>query len=79
VTHGLYPPEELARVREANRQAAVPAVEEPRATRASADHAAPAPGWAAEATALRQEIETLRQTVTALTAEVQALKTALGA
>src|SRR4051812_6490380 len=80
VTHGLYPPEELARVREAHRQAAVPAVEEPRAARTAPALAPnPAPGWADEAAALRREIEALRQTVATLAAEVQALKSALGA
>jgi hypothetical protein len=80
VTHGLYPPEELARVREAHRQAAP--VEEPRAIRTAPGPApgpAPAPVWAAEAAALRQEMEALRQTVATLAAEVDALKTALGA
>lgn len=91
VTHGLYPPEELAKVRQAFAQQAIaaaaeddaPAVE-PRAARESpAVSAAPSPrpdpGVAADLQTLRSEVETLRGELAALRGEVADLKTALGA
>jgi len=93
VTHGLYPPEELAKVRQAYaRQAAAAAVEddapaaaEPRAARESAvpmpssAPPRPDPGLGAGLEALRAEVEALRGAVAALQGEVRDLKTALGA
>lgn len=78
VTHGLYPPDELERVRHAFAQ--LPAVEEAerpaRLAGARADHSTPA--WAEEVAALRAELEAVRGSVTELAAEIRDLKTALG-
>jgi uncharacterized protein YceH (UPF0502 family) len=82
VTHGLYPPDELEKVRAAfaNRTASdeeVPA----RLSTARVDLAAAhlAPAWIDEIALLRSELEKLRGTVDALAAEVRELKSALGA
>ncbi len=82
VTHGLYPPDELEKVRAAfaNRTASeeeVPA----RLSTARVDLAAAhlAPAWIDEIATLRSELEKLRGTVDALAAEVRELKSALGA
>ena len=82
VTHGLYPPEELEKVRTAF--AGRTAGEEEVPVRLAASRvdqaAAPAvPAWAVEIAGLRSELETLRATVIALAAEVRELKSALGA
>src|SRR6185312_8483414 len=63
VTHGLYPPQELEKVRQAFAHAAAAAGdEEERPARIAAVRAeASAPAWAAEAAALRAEIEGLRE------------------
>ena len=82
VTHGLYPPEEAEKVRQAfARQATLD--DDERAARAArrarrARRRAAAPGWAAEVAALRAEVEALRGTVEALAAELRELKSALG-
>ena len=83
VTHGLYPPEELEKVRAAFKDAPAPVDDErPPARLARAEAAASAmqagPGWSAEAEAIRAELRTLRETMDALTAQVEALKSALG-
>ena len=82
VTHGLYPPEELEKVRAAfaNRIAGedeVPA----RLSSGRVDLAAApvAPAWAAELAAVRLELEGMHAKVDALAAEVRELKSALGA
>jgi uncharacterized protein len=82
VTHGLYPPEELEKVRAAfaNRPAGedeVPA----RLSSARVDLAAAtaAPAWVGEVAALRSELAVMRATIDALAAEVRELKSALGA
>jgi uncharacterized protein len=82
VTHGLYPPEELEKVRAAF--AGRTGGEEELPTRLSANRvdqaAAPSvPAWAVEVAGLRSELENLRGTVLALAAEVRELKSALGA
>ena len=82
VTHGLYPPEELEKVRAAF--AGRTGGDEELPTRLSSsrvDQAAAAnvPAWAAEIAGLRSELENLRGTVLALAAEVRELKSALGA
>ena len=74
VTHGLYPPEELERVRQVHAQAPAAAEDIDRPARATT-----APGAAAEVAALRAELEALRAQVEGLAAEVQGLKAALGA
>jgi uncharacterized protein YceH (UPF0502 family) len=83
VTHGLYPPEELEKVRQVY-SAAGPGDEEGVPTRASAARvelsaAATAPAWSAEIAAVRAEVSDLRDRLEALAAEVSALKSALGA
>jgi uncharacterized protein YceH (UPF0502 family) len=84
VTHGLYPPAELEKVRQAFAQQAVAANDDEERparlspARAELSAAAQAPAWAAEVAALRSEIESLRGTVEALAAEVRELKAALG-
>jgi uncharacterized protein YceH (UPF0502 family) len=82
VTHGLYPPDELEKVRAAfaNRPSSdeeVPA----RLSTARVDLAAvqTAPAWVDEIASLRAELQKLRGTVEALAAEVRELKSALGA
>jgi uncharacterized protein len=82
VTHGLYPPEELEKVRAAFANRVVGDEEVPtRLSSARVDLATtPAtPAWTIEITALRTELEILRTTVDALAAEVSELKSALGA
>ena len=85
VTHGLYPPEELERVRQAYAtQAAAADAEEERTVRsAPARHELAAalaePGWKVEAAALRAEIEGLKAAVEGLASELRELKTSLGA
>ena len=80
VTHGLYPPEEAERVRQAfAQQATALGDEEDRPMRGSAMRGeSHAPGWIAEIAALRAELDGLRGTVQALESEVQELKKALG-
>jgi uncharacterized protein YceH (UPF0502 family) len=77
VTHGLYPPEELEKVRKAfANQPAVDAEATPaRLSTARAELTAEArtPAWSAEAASLRAEIETLRNAL----AEVETLRHAL--
>ena len=78
VTHGLYPSEELEKVRQAFAQSAV-AEDEERPARlpgARIDHSPPV--WAEEIAALRAEVESLRGTVQELSAALRDLKTALG-
>ncbi len=84
VTHGLYPPEEAERVKQAfaNMPTAFDEeVERPvRAASIRHEHAAALaqPGWVAEVAGLKAELESLRGTVAALTDEVKELKSALG-
>lgn len=79
VTHGLYPADELERVRQAFAQ--MPVVEEAerpaRLASGRADHSSP--GWAEEIAAVRAELEEMRSTVRQLAEEVRELKSALGA
>jgi uncharacterized protein YceH (UPF0502 family) len=70
VTHGLYPPEELERVRQAASQRG--GVEEDEAAPASAERQA-------ELEALRVEVQTLRDELKALAERFEALKRDLGA
>ena len=80
VTHGLYPPQELEKVRQAFAHAAVSGDDEERPVRLAAARSEPSvPAWSTEIAALRAELETMRGTVEALAAEVHALKSALGA
>jgi uncharacterized protein YceH (UPF0502 family) len=82
VTHGLYPPEELEKVRQAfaGRQSGedeMPARIAPARTDLAA--AAAAPGWVTEVAGLRAEVDNLRAALEALAEEVRQLKSALGA
>lgn len=79
VTHGLYPPEELEKVRQAFAHAAVAAEGDEAPARSSSARGESAPGWRDEAAGLRTEIEELRSRVDVLTAELRELRTALGA
>jgi uncharacterized protein YceH (UPF0502 family) len=83
LTHGLYPPEELEKVRLAFAAAAVSGDEEGIPSRASTARAelaavATAPAWSAEIAAVRAEIAGLRDRIDVLAAEVRDLKSALG-
>ncbi|QDV32917.1 YceH family protein [Tautonia plasticadhaerens] len=78
VTHGLCPPEELERERQEVLHAGPPAEDEPRSPRPSPPRGEGPPGWAAEVAALRDEVETLRSSLEALSAEVRTLKESLG-
>src|SRR3954462_8727816 len=65
VTHGLYPPAELEKVRQssASAQQAAAADDEERERPSRPSAAASTPTWAAEVAALRAEVEALRGTV----------------
>jgi uncharacterized protein YceH (UPF0502 family) len=79
VAHGLYPPEEFEKVRQAFASRRAAEDETPaRPAGARVEHAA-APGWEAEIAALRAEVDLLRGAVETLAAQVRDLKSALGA
>jgi len=82
VAHGLYPPEELERVRQAFAGRVATDEEAPaRLSPARVELAAAtaAPTWLTEIAALRAEVGQLRGALESLAAEVRDLKTALGA
>ncbi len=81
VTHNLYPPDELAKVRQAFADAA-PLDDEPAprsVSRRSESAAAAAPVWREEVAALRAEVQELQAKVRTLADELHALRTELGA
>ena len=82
VTHGLYPPEELEKVRQAFASAAAAGDDEAphrvSTARGELAAAAAAPAWTAEIAAVRDEVEELRDRLEALAAELRELKSALG-
>jgi uncharacterized protein YceH (UPF0502 family) len=84
LTHGLYPAEELEKVRHAFAASAAAGSDDDLPTRVSTSRAelaaaATAPAWSSEVALVRAEIEDLRQRLDALTAEIRDLKSALGA
>jgi uncharacterized protein YceH (UPF0502 family) len=84
LTHGLYPPEELEKVRIAFAASAAAGDEEGTPSRVSAARAeltaaAVSPAWTTEIAAVRADIAELRNRIEALAAEVRDLKSALGA
>jgi uncharacterized protein YceH (UPF0502 family) len=81
VSHGLYPPEELERVRRTFASQAIDSSASGDAppARPSSTVQDTAPAWVEEIAALRDEVETLRGTLQALAEDVRALKAALGA
>jgi uncharacterized protein YceH (UPF0502 family) len=81
VTHGLYPPDELEKVRHAFASMSAGDQEAPSRVsthRGELTAAATAPAWAAEIAAVRTEVDELRNRLEALTAEIRDLKSALG-
>src|SRR4051794_31785108 len=78
VTHGLYPPAELEKVRQAYAQSAAAGEYDERPTRLAGVRAEAAavgpPPWAAEIAALRAQVEALTVKVEALTSELRELK-----
>jgi uncharacterized protein YceH (UPF0502 family) len=81
VTHGLYPPDELEKVRQAFANAAVAGDDEAphRVSGARTELAAAAPAWTAELAAVREEVQELRDRLETLSSEIRELKSALGA
>jgi hypothetical protein len=78
VTHGLYPPEELERVRQAH--ASSHAAQEPAPAATSALVAASAtPEWLSQVERLAEEVGALREQVRSLAQELRDLKSSLGA
>jgi uncharacterized protein YceH (UPF0502 family) len=82
VTHGLYPPDELEKVR--HTFASMSAGDQEAPSRVSTHRgeltaSSTPPAWAAELAAVRAEVDELRNRLDALTAEIRDLKSALGA
>jgi uncharacterized protein YceH (UPF0502 family) len=73
VTHNLYPPDELERVRQAVGQRVDTAEE------SASDRPPPTPAWEAELAGLRAEVESLRGELRSLAERFEALKSELGA
>jgi uncharacterized protein YceH (UPF0502 family) len=83
VTHGLYPSDELEKVRQAFASTAGSGDHEELPARASAGRSELAavttsPAWAAEIAQVRAEVEEIRSRVEELVAEIRELKSALG-
>lgn len=74
VAHGLYPPDELTRIREAARTGGF----EAQAAGGAPPAAAGRSSWVDEVEGLRSELAELRATVTALSEQVRSLKASLG-
>jgi len=79
VTHGLYPPEELEKVRQAFANSAAAAGDDEPPARSPSPRVESSPGWRDEAAALRAEVQELRGQVETLAAELRELRNALGA
>jgi len=83
LTHGLYPPEELEKVRQAFAATVAAGGDEEAPARVSAARGelsagAMTPAWATEIAAVRAEVDELRNRLETLTAELRELKSALG-
>ncbi len=83
LTHGLYPPEELEKVRLAFAATAAAGGDEEAPARVSAARgelsaAALTPAWAAEIAAVRAEVDELRTRLDTIAADLRELKSALG-
>ena len=83
LTHGLYPPEELEKVRQVFAATGGSASDEEAPARASTARAelasaTTAPAWSAEIAQVRAEIDELRNRVDELVNEIRELKSALG-
>jgi len=80
VTHGLYPPDELEKVRHSfSLRPVVSDEDEPRPTRAESTSTSGTFGWVAEVASLRDEMASLKSKVESLESEIHDLKSALGA
>ena len=84
LTHGLYSPEELEKVRLAFAASGAAGGDDDEPARISTARgelsaAATAPGWAAELAAVRSDVDELRKGLETLAAELRELKTSLGA
>jgi len=84
LTHGLYPPEELEKVRQAFAATAAAGGEEEAPARIATARgdlsaAATTPAWTAELAAVRAEVDELRNRLETVAAELRELKSALGA
>jgi uncharacterized protein YceH (UPF0502 family) len=84
VTHGLYPPAEFEKVRQAFALSAGSASDEEvpaRASQVRSELAAmtTAPAWTAEIAEVRADVDELRHRIEELVAEIRELKSALGA
>jgi uncharacterized protein YceH (UPF0502 family) len=83
VAHGLYPPEEFEKVRQAYAASAAASGDDESPTRLSSARAelaaaATAPGWTSELAAVRAEMDELRNRVETLSTELRELKSELG-
>jgi uncharacterized protein YceH (UPF0502 family) len=83
VTHGLYPPDELEKVRRLAAQSAAAMADDDatpaRSSSRSESSTAAASAWQAEAAALRAEVDDLRGRLDTLAGELRDLRNALGA
>jgi uncharacterized protein YceH (UPF0502 family) len=84
LTHGLYPPEELEKVRHVFAASAAAGGEDEASARVSGSRielaaATASPAWTTELAAVRADVDELRNRLDALTAEIRDLKSALGA
>jgi uncharacterized protein YceH (UPF0502 family) len=82
LTHGLYPLDELEKVRQAYAASSAALDDEAPAristARSELAAAATAPAWSAEIASVRAEMDELRNRLDAIATEIQELKTALG-
>ncbi len=81
VTHGLYPADELEKVRVAFAGRLAPDDEAPTrisSARTALDAATAAPGWVSEVATIRAELDAMRAKMDALEIEIRDLKTQLG-